>query len=169
MWETFPWWTSLSGTCQRRRTRQREKSIPEAVFMELGWAGSLSPPSHTASGTAELARRPTLSVRTCHSGDCHPEHGSDADQWCPLWRLDRRRDGEEDPRPGQEHEADGRFANTARPGNQPINTRLPRSISEDWAASPHTGWNRGGTAQRHLEWVGGVGARVAFPAHHHSR
>ncbi|KAL4681420.1 hypothetical protein H8959_006897 [Pygathrix nigripes] len=40
------------------------------------------------------------------SGDCHPEHGRCGPVVPAAGDSDRRRDGEEDPRPGQEHEAD---------------------------------------------------------------
>lgn len=47
-WETFPWWTSLSGTCPRRRTLQKR----------LRWSCALS----SASEESSLPPSPTASV-----------------------------------------------------------------------------------------------------------
>lgn len=48
MWGTFPWWTSLSGICLRRRIPLR--SLPWSCAQSLDWVVSSSPPSLTASG-----------------------------------------------------------------------------------------------------------------------
>lgn len=55
MWETFPWWTSLSGTCRRRRTLQ--KRLPWSCALSSASEESSSPPSRTASAASSAGIR----------------------------------------------------------------------------------------------------------------
>lgn len=55
MWETFPWWTSLSGTCLRRRTLQ--KRLRWSCALSSASEESSSPPSPTASAASSAGIR----------------------------------------------------------------------------------------------------------------
>lgn len=57
---TYLWWTSLNGTCLRRRTLLR--SLLWSCALSSAWAESLSPLSHTAYVASSAGiRGPTLS------------------------------------------------------------------------------------------------------------
>lgn len=74
MWETFPWWTSLSGTCRKRRTLQ--KPLRWSCALSLASEESSSPPSPTASVASSAGirgRTPSGETRS-HSGTLkHPK------------------------------------------------------------------------------------------------
>lgn len=63
MWETSLWWTSLSGTCLKRRTHQ--SLLRWSCALSLVWGVSLSPLSHIASVVSSAGiREPTPSGKS---------------------------------------------------------------------------------------------------------